>query len=469
MTRSTASTGERSRSAHPLALTIILGGQLMIVLDGTVIYTALPQVLADLSFSAATLSWVQNAYLLGFGGFMLLGARTGDMAGHRRVFLLATTLFVVASVAVGIAPSASWLVAARGIQGIAAAFTAPSILALLMSLYTEGPVRARALMLHTAISGGGSALGLIMGGLLTSFVSWRATFLINLPIGTVLLVLGQRRIPAGIGRKVRVDLVGALAVTLGMGALVYGLVHAAHDGAQLSGVVVPIVVGVVLLATFVWVESCAVHPIMPLRLFRNAQRAGAYLSKLLLVGGMLGTFFFLTQYVQRGLGFSALEAGAIFLPLSVAQCLMVLLGVPKLMPRLGSARMLMAGLSVACIGMLWLSRIEPDTPFLPGLVMPIVLLGLGTGAALVPLTILGVAGVGSDDAGAASGLVNITHYLGGALGTAVMVCIARWTISPTIAPDDVRHILAHALSISAASAAVAFLLALFVTACTMRR
>ncbi|CAE6740260.1 putative MFS-type transporter EfpA [Paraburkholderia domus] len=469
--------GRNRLPASTLALVVILACQLMVVIDGTVMYAALPRLRVDLQLARADLSWVQNVYMLTFGGFMLLGARAGDILGHRRVFLAASAAFVLASSAGGLAQSVHELLLARGLQGIAAAFAAPSALALLMLLFPEGEARVRAISLYTAVSGGGSAAGLVLGGVLTDFASWRWVLFINVPIGALLLMLGPRCLPEAPRKGGHFDVMGALTVTLGTSLLVYGLVRYVPDGAARPGVAVPLIAAGLLITAFVLIEKRARQPIIPLSLFASTQRSGAYAGRMLLIGGMLATFFFLTQYVQEVLELSAFHAGLAFLPLSVTQFLMVMVGVPWLLPRLGGRRLLAGGLLIAATGMVCLSRVGADTTFFADLALPIMMLGIGTGAALVPLTTAGIAGVAPSDAGAASGLINATHYIGGAMGTAVVVFVVDLALrraalahGPTGSSSELKAKaeLTHALSVSATTSAAFFVLALLIVLVTMR-
>ncbi|MGO4721906.1 MULTISPECIES: MFS transporter [unclassified Inquilinus] len=464
-------------SASGLTLGIILACQLMIVLDVTVLYTAMPHIESALHFTLATLSWVQSAYTLGFGGLMLLGARTGDILGRRRVFIAAIALFTLASLAGGLAQSAEGLLIARAVQGIAAAFAAPSTLALMMTSFPEGHERNRAVRLYTAVSGAGGAIGLVLGGLLTDAVSWRWVMFINLPIGLGLLILAPLCLQETERHRGRFDLAGALTVTFGSSALVYGLIRAVTDGWADTLTGLSFAAGAALLAAFVWVERRAAQPITPLHLFASTERSGAYAGRILLIGGNLGTFFFLTQYVQTGLGYSALNAGFAFLALVVPQVLMSTYGVRRLLPLVGHRLLLAGGLALAVAGMVGLSRIGVDISYFPQLAVPLVILGIGTGAAFVPLTTAGIAGVAPRDAGAASGLVNTAHQLGGSLGTAVIVAIVGPVGDPAAGPlvDGVashlavRSALTHALTVSATASAAFFALALAVALLTMRR
>lgn len=404
-------------------LGVILATYLMIVLDASVVITALPSIAEHLHFSPAALSWVQSAYALTFGGLLLLGARMGDLLGRRRTFLAGVALFTVASFLGGLAQTEAWLLAARALQGVGAAVAAPSTLALLTTSFREGPERTRALAAYGAVAGGGGSVGLVLGGALTSWISWRWGLWINVPVGLALLWLAPRVLAETERRAGRFDLPGAAASTAGMTALVYGFVHAAEAGWGAPPTVASFAAAGVLLAAFIAVERRAAQPVTPLRLFASRQRAGAYLARMLLVGGMFSMFFFLSQYLQGVRGFSPLEAGVAFLPMTAVMFSAVRL-VPWLSARWGDARLLVTGVSVALAGMAWLSRIDAATPLFPGIALPLVLLGLGMGAALAPLTAAGIAGVAPADAGAASGVVNAAQQLGVSLGVSLLVTVA---------------------------------------------
>ena len=299
-------------------LAVILLCQLMVVLDVTIVNIALPDIQHALSFSSTGLSWVLNAYSLTFGGLLLLGARSGDLFGRRRVFLAGIALFTIASLAGGFTTSSALLLTARAVQGVGAALASPSALALLMLSFREGAERARALALYAAVSIGGSAVGLLAGGMLVEWVSWRWVFFVNVPIGVLLLVLARRELPETSRQRGGIDIPGALTSTLGMGALVYGFVRAASDGWGSAGTETAFAIGVLLLGAFVAIERRAATPITPLRLFASRDRVFSYVARLLLVGGMFGMFFFLTQFLQDVLGYSPLVTGLAFLPLTVA-------------------------------------------------------------------------------------------------------------------------------------------------------
>jgi EmrB/QacA subfamily drug resistance transporter len=460
-----------ARPNPTLILGVILATYLMIILDATVVITALPSIAERLDFSPAALSWVQSAYALTFGGLLLLGARMGDILGRRRTFVAGIALFTVASLAGGLAQTQGWLLGARALQGVGAAVAAPSSLALLTTNFREGPARMRALAAYGAVAGGGGSVGLILGGMLTDWISWRWGLWINVPVGLALMWLAPRVLAETERRPGRFDLPGAAASTAGMTALVYGFVHAAEGGWGSFVTVASFVSAIVLLAVFVVVERRATQPVTPLRLFASRQRAGAYLARMLLVGGMFSMFFFVSQYLQGVRGFTPLQAGIGFLPMTVVLFSTVQL-VPRMSARWGNARLLVVGVSVALVGMAWLSRLDVATPFFPAIVLPLVLLGLGMGSALAPLTGAGLAGVAPEDAGAASGVVNAAQQLGVSLGLSVLVTVAAGAGGPEAAPGvglgpAAQADLAHAVSAALTGSVVLLALGLAVVAASV--
>lgn len=414
--------GQESGRNPAFTLAIILGCYLMIILDISVVITALPSIHQDLGLSTAELSWVQNAYTLTFGGLLLLGARAGDILGRRQVFVAGIALFTFASMLGGLAQSPAWLLGARALQGIGAAIAAPSTLALLTISFREGPERTRAVAWYSAVAGAGGSVGLLLGGMLTSWVSWRAGLFINVPLGAALIWAAPRYLPETERHTGRFDLPGALSSTLGMTALVYGLVRAAEQSWGDVWTLTSFAAATILLAFFVANERRAAQPITPLRLFSSRKRVGAYVARIFVVGAMYSTFFFLTQYLQGVQGYGALAAGAAFLPMTLSVFAMVRV-VPRFVPRFGEFRILAGGLSVALIGMLWLTQISPGANYLTHTAAPLILLGIGMGSALTPLTMAGMAGVANQDAGAASGLINVAQQLGGTLGVGALVTV----------------------------------------------
>lgn len=394
----------------------------MIVLDNSIIFTGLPQIRASLGLSDGGLAWAQNAYTLVFGGLLLLGARMGDLLGRRRVLIVGLALFGLASLLVGVAQSGAWIIAARAFQGIGAAVVAPSSLALITVLFPAGRERTRATAAYGTTAGLGASLGLVVGGALADWVSWRAGFFINVPIAIVMVVLALRFIPGFETAKGRFDLFGAVASTVGMGAFVLGIINAGEQGWGSPLTIGAILAGLVALAAYVVNERRARQPIMPLRLFASAERSGAAIARLLFAGTMIA-FFFTTQFFQGVWGWTPLQAGLGFLPMTIVQFAVSLL-VPRLTQRFGGAPLLTAGLVQVVAGMAWVAQITADTSFLVGAVGPLILLGLGQGLVFGPLTSAGVAGALPEDAGAASGLVNTAHQLGSTLGVAVLTTVA---------------------------------------------
>jgi len=403
-------------------LSIILVGYFMVILDNSIVITGLPHLQAELGLSASGLAWVQDAYLLTFGGLLLLGARAGDVLGRRRMFIVGLALFTLASVAVGLAPTGGTLVAARALQGVGAAVLAPSTLALLTASFPEGPERTRATAAYGAVAGIGASVGLVVGGLLADLVSWRAGFLVNLPVGVVMLVAGMKVLPETARTPGRFDVAGALLATLGPAALVYGFVRAGTAGWADGGTLAALGLGAALLVALVTVERRAVQPVLPLGLFASRERVGAYAARLLFIGAMMGFFLFTSQYMQDERGFSALAAGFAYFPMTAVN-FVVALAVPRLQRRASGPALLVAGLVLAVAGTAWLGAVDAGTSYAAGIALPMTLIGAGQGLAFGPLTASGIARVEPSLAGAASGVVNSVHQLGGALGMSLVLAV----------------------------------------------
>jgi EmrB/QacA subfamily drug resistance transporter len=432
-----------ARRYHPaLALTIIAASQLMVVLDATIVNIALPQIQQTLQFSTTSLSWVLNAYTLTFGGLLLLGGRTGDILGRRRVFIGGILLFTLASFLGGLATSSGWLLAARALQGVGAAIAAPTALSLITTNFAEGTERNRAFGVFSAVAVSGGAIGLIAGGMLTSWLSWRWVLFVNVPIGILLAVLAPLFIAESERQPGRFDLGGALTSTAGMTALVYGFIRAAQEGWSDPGTIGSFVAAVVLLAVFFSIETRTRQPITPLHLFRDRNRAGSYAIMLALAAAMFGQFFFLTLFVQDVLGYSPLRAGLAFLPITGAIVVTSQFAARSL-PRLGPQRLMVGGALLAVAGLGWLSQVSVASGYVDGILGPMLLFGLGMGLLFVPLTIVAVAGVAPHDAGAASSLLNVTQQVGGSLGLSILVTVFG-TASRNEATTQVRQFLSNA-------------------------
>ena len=458
-----------------IALVILLCAQLMVILDATVVNIALPEIQHGLHFSATGLSWVMNGYTLTFGGLLLLGGRAGDILGRRRLFLIGVSLFTLASLAGGLASSAGLLLAARAVQGAGGALASPAVLALIVGSFPEGRERTRALAVYTGVVTGGASLGLVLGGVITEWLSWRWVLFINVPIGLIALAAAPRFVAETPRQPGRFDVAGAVTSTVGMASLVYAFIRAAASGWGDALAITAFAVAALMLAAFLLTESRARQPITPLRLFTDVSRSGSYVARLLLVAGMFGMFFFLTQFLQDVLGFSPLRAGIAFLPMTV-----MLFGVSRAAPRLmalaGPRTLMVAGMVPVVIGMAWLSRVSPATGYWTGVIGAMVLLGAGMGTVFVPLTAASLAGVRPEDSGAASSMVNVMQQVGGALGLAVLVAVfgtssrdaARHPLPGATPALQAHHVLAHGMASAFLLAAILDAVALIVVVTLIR-
>jgi EmrB/QacA subfamily drug resistance transporter len=415
---------ERPPQAHlGLALLIISAAQLMVVLDASIVNVALPSIQRDLHFSRGNLIWVVDAYTLAFGGFLLLGGRTGDLFGRRRMFMIGIGAFTLASFIGGLATTEGWLIGARVMQGTAGAIAAPTALALIASTFPEGGPRNRAMGVYAAMSGAGAAVGVLAGGVLTDYLSWRWVFFVNIPIG-ILVVFGTWRVLGETERlKGGLDLPGAFLATGGMTAIVYGLIHASETSWGSTWTIVSLVGGAILLIAFVLFEARTRHPLMPLSLFRVRNRSAAYGTMLAIGTAMFAMFFFLTLFIQDVLGYSPLRAGLAFLPFTIV-IIVTALTVSRVVGRSGTKPPLMIGTLLASGGMFWMSKVSVDTTYWTGLLPSMVLVAAGLAMCFVPLTLTVLAGVRRDQAGIASALLNSGQQVGGSLGLAALGTIA---------------------------------------------
>jgi EmrB/QacA subfamily drug resistance transporter len=403
-------------------LFVILAAQLMVVLDTTIVNVALPHIQEGLGLSGSELSWVINGYLLTFGGLLLLGARSGDLLGRRRTFLAGIAIFTASSLFGGLAVSGWMLLSARALQGVGAALAAPSSLALLTTIFSDGPQRVRAIGLFTTVSAAGGAIGLVAGGALTQLVSWRWVMFVNVPIGIAVLLVGRIALQETPRRTGRFDVAGALTSTLGMVGIVFGLVEAGARGWSSLVTIGSLAIGVFLLGVFVRIERRAEEPIVPLRLFASGTRTTANVSRGLMYAGMYGLFFFVGQFLQDVQGYSPLRTGLCFLPVPASVFLSSQLVSKVLIRRVHPKVLMMSGISLTVVALLMSSQLHAGASYLQ-IFVSLVLLGTGSGTALVPLTQAGLADVDPADAGAASGLVNVTQQVGAALGLAVLVTV----------------------------------------------
>jgi EmrB/QacA subfamily drug resistance transporter len=407
-----------------LALGIVAVAQLMVVLDASIVTIALPSAQHGLHISTGNRQWVITAYTLAFGGLLLLGGRIADYIGRKRAFIIGLIGFAAASALGGVAVSSGMLFGARALQGAFAALLAPAALSLITVTFTEVKERATAFGVYGAISGGGAAIGLILGGVLTEFASWRWCLLVNVPIAivTALAAIPVVRESRAHGNT-SYDIPGALTITLGLVSLVYGFSKAEQDGWASSTTVTFLLIAVALLVSFVVIELRSKNPLLPMRIILERTRGGSYLASFLTGAGLMGMFLFLTYYFQGSLHYSALKSGFAFLPFSAG--IIVAAGVAsKILPKVGPRWIMTVGLSAASLGMFWLTQIGVRTSFSAHVLPAELLISLGMGLAFVALSSTALHGVGDHDAGVASAMVNTTQQVGGSLGTALLNTLA---------------------------------------------
>lgn len=403
-----------------LALMVIALAQLMVVLDASIVNIALPSMQVDLGISDANRQWVITAYTLAFGGLLLLGGRIADYAGRKRVFIIGLIGFAGASALGGIAPSAGLLFAARGLQGLFGALLAPAALSLITVTFTDSKERAKAFGVYGALSGGGAAIGLVLGGILTEYASWRWTLGVNVPIAiiTALLAVPFVRESRAHG-DTRYDIPGAITSTLGLVSLVYGITQATEHGWTDSSTLGFIGLAVVLLAIFFIIEQRTSHPLLPMAVLRNRNRGGAYLTSFLLGAGLFAMFLFLTFFFQGILHFKPLESGLLFLPFSAG--VIISAGIAsQLLPRFGPRYVTFAGLIMATVGMVLLTRLTPGSTYWPDVLPAMLVISLGMGLVFVPLSAVSLFGIPQHDAGVASAVLNTTQQIGGSVGVAFL-------------------------------------------------
>ncbi|MET7481102.1 MFS transporter [Streptomyces sp. NPDC005648] len=444
-------------------LFVIVTAYLMVGVDSTVVNVALPDIQQDLGFSRTGLSWVLNAYTLAFGGLLLLGGRIGDIVGRRRTLATGVLLFAASSLLGGLAAAGAWLLAARALQGAGAALIAPSTLALITTNFPEGPRRHHALGIYTSMAGIGASIGLVLGGMLTSWASWRWALLINVPIGVTVALALPRFVTETPRHAGRFDAAGALTGTAGMTSLVYAFIRVSERGWGDTQAMVGFSTAVALLVGFALVESRAEQPIMPLRLFADRDRAGGYAGVLLLPAGMFGAFYFLTLISQQVLEYSPLRAGFAFLPMTVVLFTTVRL-VPRLLPRFGAKPVMVTGMTLLVAASVWLWRLRADDGYLTGLLGPLLLVGAGVGLSLMPLNATILAKIRPQEAGAASGLLQTLQWLGGTLGLSVLVTVfGTATRHASGTPAEIlTHGAARAFGAGALIALTALLVSVFV-------
>jgi EmrB/QacA subfamily drug resistance transporter len=408
------------------AVVLACVAQFMVILDVSVVNVALPSIREALGFSGTGLQWVVNAYTLTFAGFLLLGGRAADLLGRRRVFIAGLLLFSLASLVGGLASSQEMLVGARAAQGLGGAIVSPATLAIITTTFSDGADRNKALGAWGAMGGAGGAFGVLLGGILTETLSWQWILFINVPIGVAAAVLAPRFVAEGRDRSRarNFDMAGALSVTLGLVAIVFAIVRTEVNGWGSAQTLLVLGAGIALIALFLAIEGrFASRPLMPLRIFRSRALSGANAIVFLLGAGMFGMWFFVSLYLQQVLGYSPLEAGLAFLPMTAA----IIVGatvVSRVARRVGVKRLLVAGMTLLAAGLALFSRVSADGGYASDVLLPSLLTAAGLGIAFVPVTIAAVSGVAPADAGLASGLVNTSRQMGGALGLAVLATVA---------------------------------------------
>jgi EmrB/QacA subfamily drug resistance transporter len=420
-----------SKEKVPILL-LLAAAQFLVVLDASITNVALPSIGKALDVVQSDLAWVVNAYVLTFGGFLLLGGRMADLLGRRRIFMAGLALFAVASLTAGLAQDETMLIVSRAVQGLGAALLSPAALSIVTATFSEGRERNTALGVWGAVAGGGGAVGVLMGGVLTEYLSWRWVFLVNVPIVVLLLFLVPRTVPESRSEKEikTYDVPGAVTITAGLSMFVYALVNANDAGWGSTETIALIAGSIVLIVAFLFIESRVSDPLVPFDIFGSRTRNGSYIVGLLLAASLFSMFFFVSLYMQQVLGWDALKAGLAYLPLAIT--IMVGAGIgAQLANKIGFKPVLVAGMLFTAVGLLWWTQIDVHGSFLSDVLGPELLAAVGLGLSFPGATVGGTSGVRQDEAGLASGLINSAQQVGGALGLAILSAIA------TAKTDDV--------------------------------
>jgi EmrB/QacA subfamily drug resistance transporter len=466
----------RSEPNRWLVLAIVCVAQFMVVLDATVVNVALPTIQRDLHFSTSDLQWIINAYTLVFGGFLLLGGRASDLLGRQRLFIAGVVIFTVASAINGLATSSGVLIAGRGLQGLGAAFVSPAALSVLTTTFDEGAERTKALGVWSAIAAGGGAVGLILGGALTEYLSWRWVFFVNLPVGVGATIAALRFVPNSRAeqRPATYDAAGAVTVTGGLLVLVYAIVKAQAYGWGSARTVGLFVAAIVLLAVFVAIERRSPAPLIRLGIFRLRSLTGSNGAMLLVAAGLFAMFYFASLYQQQILGYSPLEAGFAFVPFTLG--IIVGAGLSQaLIRKLGVRVVTYVGLTLGVAGLLYFTRLPTNGTYLRDLLPTIAITSIGMGLTFVPLTLLATTNIDAADAGLASGLLNTSQQVGGSLGLAILSTLAASRTSRLLPHGVVASVAvsnsAHTRGYHVAFAVGALMLALgaVIVAATVRK
>jgi EmrB/QacA subfamily drug resistance transporter len=452
-----------------LALYVLCAGMLMIVLDATIVNVALPSIQDDLGFSQSNLAWVVNAYMIPFGGLLLLAGRLGDLLGQRRIFLVGLTIFTAASLLCAASPAQSVLVGARFVQGIGGALSSAVILGMIVTMFPKPADQAKAIGVYGFVASAGGSIGLLLGGVLTQAISWHFIFVINLPIGILVGWLALRLVdnPKGLGLREGADFPGAALITVSLMLGVFTILQITEWGWSDVRAIGGLVAAGILLAIFIRRQATIANPLMPLRLFRSRNVSGANALQALLVAGMFGMFFLGALYLQRVLGYDALQVGLAFLPTTIVMGTLSLGFSEKLIMRFGPRTTMIPGVSLVVIALLLFARTPVDGNYLTDLLPPFLLIGIGVGTAFPAIMTVAMSGATPSDAGLASGLVNTSMQVGGAVGLAVLATLSTERSENLIASGTAQ---ASALTsgyhlaylVGAGLAAIAVLIAIFV-------
>lgn len=425
----------KTQQRFGIILPIILISYFMILLDNSIVFTSTVKIAADLNLSAQALSWVTNAYALTFGGLLMLGGRAGDIFGRRKIFLIGLVIFSIGSLLVGLSTSAGMIISMRALQGIGSAILAPTTLALLMDTYQDN-MRTRAIVYYGATGGLGASFGLVIGGLISSYMTWRLGFLLNVPIGIVMLLLTLKFVPVSQRSTGKLDWLGSLLSVIGIIALVYGI-----NGAK--NPVLTIIIAIIVLAAFVWQEHRSNHPIMPLKLFADRERSSAYVARFFFLGAMISYFFLTPQAMQNVYHFTPLMAALGFLPETVPQFIFATL-VSRLNNRFTNNQILIAGQLITLVGV--------RAGYVTAIAIPMVIIGIGQGFSLSPLTVAGVANTDAAIAGSASGVVNMVHQIGSSVGLSIITLMTAGIASPVVSYNTAVMIMTGLMLISTLAA-----------------
>jgi EmrB/QacA subfamily drug resistance transporter len=424
-----------ARDKRWIALILLCSAQFVVVLDASIVNVALPTIGDALDFTESSLPWVVNAYVLTFGGFLLLGGRLADLLGRRRVFMFGLVLFAIASLFGGLASTSGQLVAARAVQGLGAAILSPAALSIVATTFKDGAERNKALGIWGAVAGSGGAAGVLLGGVLTEYLGWEWVLWVNVPIGIAAAALAPSLIAESHAEQEErhFDVAGATTITLGLSALVFALLDAEDAGWGSTQTIGVLALSAILLIAFVAIERRSKAPLVPFSIFRLRTITGANVVGILVGASLFSMFFFISLYMQQVLGYSAIKAGLSYLPLAIA--IMLSAGVASsLVTKVGFKPILAGGMALIAIGLLWFSQISPHGTFLADILGPSLFAAVGLGFAFVPVTIAAVSGVEDREQGLASGLINTSQQVGGALGLAVLAAIANSEIGTSTDP-----------------------------------